>query len=84
MNLRDVKLEKLTNGDPPCHAQLPHLEALGFEGSEASPGLRTARLGARIFVEGYLESEVLRTRDDYDEMPGRGRPRGTAPQSLPN
>ena len=81
---RDVHLNKLEFGEQPCWAQLSDLEALGFEILSRTPNLRTVGKGAETFVEGYLESEIVQTRDDLAEAAGRGRPHGTRRQGKPN
>ena len=68
----------------PCWAQLSDLEALGFEILSRTPNLRTVHKGAETFAEGYLESEIVQTRDDLAEAADRGRPQGTRRQGKPN
>jgi len=81
---RDVRLNKLELAEHPCWAQLSDLEALGFEILTRTPNLRTVRKGGETFVEGYLQSEIVQTRDDLAEAAGRGRPHGTRLQGKPN
>jgi hypothetical protein len=81
---RDVRLNKLELAEQPCWAQLSDLEALGFEILSRTPNLRTVRKGGETFVEGYLESEIVQTRDDLAEAAGRGRPHVTRLQGKPN
>jgi hypothetical protein len=81
---RDVRLNKLELGEQPCWAQLSDLEALGFEVLNRTPNLRSVRKGGETFVEGYLQSEIVQTRDDLAEAAGRGRPHGTRREGKPN
>ena len=67
---RDSRLNKLEFGERPCWAQLSDLEALGFEILSRTPNLRTVRKGGETFVEGYLQSQIVQTRDDLAEAAG--------------
>jgi hypothetical protein len=81
---RDSRLNKLEFGERPCWAQLSDLEALGFEILSRTPNFRTVRKGGDTFVEGYLQSQIVQTREDLAEAAGRGRPHGTRLQGNPN
>ena len=81
---RNVGLKEFGGGRPPCWARLADLEALGFEILSRSPNPRSVRRGGETFVEGYLQSEILQTRDDLAEAGGRGRPYGTRRQGKAN
>jgi hypothetical protein len=63
---RDLRLNMLEFGEQPCWAQLSDLEALGFEILSRTPNLRTVPKGGETFVEGYLQSEIVQTRDDLN------------------
>jgi len=54
----DVRLTKFTNGEPPCHAQMRELFALGFEDAGSVPSQRSVRFEGKVFTEGALESIV--------------------------
>lgn len=81
---RNVHLYGLENLEMPRWAKLPDLEALGFEVLSRMAHLRSVRKGAETFVEGYLQSVVVETRDDLAEVAGRGRPHGTVRHRKPN
>jgi hypothetical protein len=69
---RDVRLNKLEFGEQPCWAQLSDLEAIGFEIFSRTPSLRTVCKGGETFVEGYLQSQIVQTREDLAEAAGGG------------
>lgn len=74
---------KQCEGGGPCWAQLADLKALGFEiMSRSNP--RVVRRRGETFVEGYLQSEIVQSRDDFAEAGGRGRPHGTRRPGKPN
>jgi hypothetical protein len=75
-----VRLHGLEHPEIPRWAKLSDLEALGFEILSRTPHLRSVRKGGETFVEGYLQSEIVETRDDLAEAAGRGRPYGTRRQ----
>jgi hypothetical protein len=54
----DVRLTKFTNGEPPCHAQMRELMALGFEDAGSVPNQRSMSFEGKIYTEGILESLV--------------------------
>jgi hypothetical protein len=81
---RNVRLRTVDHPQTPSWAKLSDLEALGFEILSRTPHLRSARKGGETFVEGYLQSEIMQTRDDLAEAVGRGRPHGTLRQRRPN
>jgi hypothetical protein len=56
--VRDVRLNKFTNGKPPCHAQMRELLALGFEDAGSVPDRRKVRFEGKTYTEGILESLV--------------------------
>jgi hypothetical protein len=56
--VRDVRLTKFTNGEPPCHAQMRELMALGFEDAGSVPNQRSMRFEGKTYTEGILESLV--------------------------
>ena len=56
--VRDVRLAKFTNGEPPCHAQMRELLALGFEDAGSVPNQRSMRFEGKTYTEGILESLV--------------------------
>lgn len=56
--VQDVHLTNFTNGDPPCHAQLRELMALGFENACSVPNQRSVRFEGNTYTEGILESTV--------------------------
>ena len=60
--VRDVRLNKFTNGTPPCHAQMRELMALGFEDAGSVPDRRKVRFEGKTYTEGILESLVERGR----------------------
>ena len=60
--VRDVRLNKFTNGTPPCHAQMRELFALGFEDAGSVPDRRKVRFEGKTYTEGILESLVERGR----------------------
>jgi hypothetical protein len=60
--VRDVRLNKFTNGEPPCHAQMRELMALGFEDAGSVPDRRKVRFEGKTYTEGILESLVERGR----------------------
>jgi hypothetical protein len=82
--VNNIRLAKLTNGEPPCHAQLPDLRKLGFEIVGPDPNQRVVRLNGETFVEGCLESLVTEARDNLSESLGHGRPNRTRKPTLPN
>jgi hypothetical protein len=61
--VRDVRLTKFTNGEPPCHAQMRELMALGFEDAGSVPNQRSLRFEGKIYTEGILESLVELKRE---------------------
>ena len=61
--VRDVRLTKFTNGEPPCHAQLRELFALGFEDAGSVPNQRSVRFEGKTYIEGILESIVELRRE---------------------
>jgi hypothetical protein len=81
---RDVRLNKFELGERPCWAQLSDLEAIGFDILSRTPNFRSVSNGTETFVEGYLQSEIVQTRDNLSEARGRGRPHGTRRQGKPN
>lgn len=81
---RNVTLRALERPKTPRWAKLSDLEALGFEILSRSPHLRSVRKDGETFVEGYLQSEIVQTRDDFAETAGRGRPNGTHRKGRPN
>jgi hypothetical protein len=56
--VRDVRLTKFTNGEPPCHAQLRELLALGFKDAGSVPNQRSMSFEGKTYTEGILESLV--------------------------
>jgi hypothetical protein len=74
--LTNIQLAKLEHGDPPCHAQLVDLKALGFEILGDDPLQRVVRLNGRTFVEGYMEAEVETAVINLLEASGKGRLNG--------
>jgi hypothetical protein len=56
--VQDVALTRFTNGEPPCHAQLRELMALGFEDAGSVPNQRSVRFEGNTYTEGILESLV--------------------------
>ena len=60
--VRDVRLTKFTNGEPPCHAQMRELFALGFEDAGSVPSQRSVRFERKTYTEGILESLVEQGR----------------------
>ena len=56
--VRDIRLNKFTNGEPPCHAQMRELFALGFEDTGSVPDRRKVRFEGKTYTEGILESLV--------------------------
>lgn len=56
--VQDVPLTKFTNGEPPCHAQLRELMALGFENAGSVPNQRSVRFEGNTYTEGILKSMV--------------------------
>ena len=56
--VRDVRLTKFTNGEPPCHAQMRELLALGFKDDGSVPNQRSVRFEGKAYTEGILESLV--------------------------
>jgi len=61
--VRDVPLTKFTNGEPPCHAQIRELMALGFEDAGSVPSQRSVQFEGKTYTEGILESLVERKRE---------------------
>src|ERR1035437_8144666 len=55
----DVRLTKFTNGEPPCHAQMRELFALGFEDAGSVPNQRSVRFEGKTYTEGIQESMAL-------------------------
>ena len=47
--VRNVRLTKFTNGEPPCHAQLRELFALGFEDAGSVPNQRSVRFEGKTY-----------------------------------
>jgi hypothetical protein len=72
--VRDVRLNKFTNGEPPCHAQMRELMALGFEDAGSVPDRRSVRFEGKAYTEGILESLVELKREQMaaalDGTPG--------------
>ena len=60
--VRDVRLNKFMNGEPPCHAQMRELFALGFVDAGSVPDRRKVRFEGKTYTEGILESLVVRGR----------------------
>jgi hypothetical protein len=58
--IADVQLPKYEQWPPPCHAQIPDLVALGFDVVGADPYQRRVRFKGELFVEGCLQSLVVR------------------------
>ena len=54
----DVPLNKFTNGEPPCHAQMRELFAVGFEDAGSVPNQRSVRFEGKTYTEGMLEAIV--------------------------
>ena len=55
----DVRLTKFTNGEPPCHAQIRELFALGFEDAGSVPNQRSVRFEGKTYTEGIQESMAV-------------------------
>lgn len=76
--VRDIHLTKFTNGEPPCHAQLRELMALGFENAGSVPNQRSVRFEGNTYTEGILKSLVdagrknlvVMLRENGDHEPG--------------
>ena len=81
---RNVRLGMVEYPKTPRWAKLSELEALGFEILSRTPHLRSVRKDGETFVEGYLQAEIVQTRDDLAEAAGRGRPNGTRRQGRPS
>ena len=62
--VRDVRLTKFTNGEPPCHAQLRELLALGFEDAGSVPNQRSVRFEGKTYTEGIQESMAVAVREN--------------------
>jgi hypothetical protein len=60
----DVRLTKFTNGEPPCHAQLRELLALGFEDAGSVPNQRSVRFEGKTYTEGIQESMMETLREN--------------------
>ena len=56
--VRDVRLTKFMNGEPPCHAQMRELLALGFKDDGSIPNQRSVRFEGKTYTEGILESII--------------------------
>jgi hypothetical protein len=56
--VRDVRLTKFMNGEPPCHAQMRELLALGFKDDGSVPNQRSVHFEGKTYTEGSLESLV--------------------------
>jgi len=56
--VRDVRLTKFMNGEPPCHAQMRELLALGFQDDGSIPNQRSVRFEGKTYTEGILESII--------------------------
>ena len=69
----DVPLNKFTNGEPPCHAQMRELLALGFEDAGSVPSQRAVRFEGKTYTEGALESIVELGRQNLALMLKNGR-----------
>ena len=69
----DVPLNKFTNGEPPCHAQMRELFALGFEDAGSVPSQRSVRFEGKTYTEGALESIVELGRQNLALMLKNGR-----------
>ena len=61
--VRDVRLTKFMNGEPPCHAQMRELLALGFKDDGSVPDRRKVRFEGKTYTEGILESIVVAGRE---------------------
>ena len=61
--VRDVRLTKFMNGEPPCHAQMRELLALGFTDDGSVPDRRKVRFEGKNYTEGILESIVVAGRE---------------------
>ena len=89
--VRDVRLTKFTNGEPPCHAQMRELMALGFEDAGSVPNQRSMRFEGKTYTEGILESLVelgrqqlaVTLRENGDLEPGKASSSTTEPESAP-
>ena len=89
--VRDVRLAKFTNGEPPCHAQMRELLALGFEDAGSVPNQRSMRFEGKTYTEGILESLVelgrqqlaVTLRENGDLEPGKASSSTTEPESAP-
>jgi hypothetical protein len=66
--VQDVPLTKFTNGEPPCHAQLRELMALGFENAGSVPNQRSVRFEGKTYTEGILKSMVEAGRRNMTGM----------------
>ena len=81
---RNVRMHGLEHLEVPHWANLPDLEAFGFEILSRTPHLRSVRKDGETFVEGYLQSKIVEAHDDLAQSAGRGRPGGTRRQGRPN
>ena len=89
--VRDVRLTKCTNGEPPCHAQMRELMALGFKDAGSVPNQRSMRFEGKTYTEGILESLVelgrqqlaVTLRENGGLQPGKASPSTTEPESAP-
>jgi hypothetical protein len=62
--VRDVRLTKFTNGEPPCPAQMRELFALGFEDAGSVPNQRSMRFEGKTYTEGIQESMAVTLREN--------------------
>jgi hypothetical protein len=76
-----VRHNKLEGCESPRWAELADLKA---EVLSHAPNPRSLRRGREIFVDCYLQSEIVQTRDNLAQAVGRGRPHGTQRQGEPN
>jgi len=60
----DVPLNKFSNGEPPCPAQLRELFALGFEDAGSVPNQRSVRFQGKTYTEGLQESMAVTLREN--------------------
>jgi hypothetical protein len=83
--IEKVELQKFENGTPPCHAQIPDLQALGFEIlTNLDSKMRIVRLNGEQFVEGEMETLVAVATDNALESAGMPRLNGTPRPGKPN
>jgi hypothetical protein len=65
--IAQVQLPKYENGTPPCHAQIADLIALGFEVVGVDPHRRGVRFKGELYLEGELQTLVVRARNKLRE-----------------